>query len=310
MIVAIFAALMLAMRLGNYAAHGIFYSALIVLGVMMSYVAALVLLPEPTDGTCLAFPWLLGIGFTFVYGCLFVKTWALYKVWTKAEKFKKSSLTPAYIIRGIGLYIVFEIIVLIIWSAVDRPKAKYLKMVDGTQMLQCQTEHPTFWAIFCGTKGVWLIFGAVLSILTRHVAQEYSQSRSIAYSISAITSMLVLAVPLAIELQTIPGGALVIEVGVIVIAFTFTLVILFFDVWYRYFFPAKENSFNISKMSTLSRASRAQPANTTGTTQGSGSKSKSSGSSGSGSDSSGSGGKSPKAKEKVPDSPAGIRVEV
>jgi hypothetical protein len=57
-------------------------------------------------------------------------------------------------------------------------------MVDNTYQLQCVTHHPTFWAIFASTKGAWLIFGAVLSVLTRHVAREYNESKSIAYAVS------------------------------------------------------------------------------------------------------------------------------
>lgn len=39
--------------------------------------------------------------------------------------------------------------------------------------------------------------------------------------------------PLALTLEDIPGGQVIIEVAVIVIAFTFTTVCLFFNVWYR-----------------------------------------------------------------------------
>lgn len=59
--------------------------------------------------------------------------------------------------------------------------------VDNTYQPQCSSKHITFWAIFLGTKGLWLLFGAVLSILTRNVAKEYSESKSIAYAVSFFT---------------------------------------------------------------------------------------------------------------------------
>jgi len=77
-----------------------------------------------------------------------------------------------------------EIVILIIWTAVDRPKAVLHKMVDNTYMLQCRTEHVTFWVIFIVIKGIWLIFGAVLSALTRNVTEEYNQSKGIIYNYS------------------------------------------------------------------------------------------------------------------------------
>ena len=120
------------------------------------------LLPAPTDSLCLAFPWLLGIGFTLVYGyflssfhpsspstplpslppsplslllifnssCLFIKTWALFMVYRSAEQLKKTKLTPIFIIARIALYVLVEIVFLVIWSAVDRPKVHYKSILS------------------------------------------------------------------------------------------------------------------------------------------------------------------------------------
>eukprot|EP00026_Physarum_polycephalum_P001316 Phypoly_transcript_01317.p1 GENE.Phypoly_transcript_01317~~Phypoly_transcript_01317.p1 ORF type:complete len:1012 (+),score=72.69 Phypoly_transcript_01317:355-3390(+) len=249
---AVFAALMLVSFWASFSKHGSFYCALIISGVFVAYISVLVLLPAPTDTLCLAFPWFLGIGFTLVYGCLFIKTWALFMVYRSAEQLKKTKMTPMYIIARLALYILVEIIILIIWSAVDRPRSQYVKMVDNTYQLQCVTHHPTFWAIFASTKGAWLVFGSILSVLTRHVAREYNESKSIAYAIYNIIALLIIAIPLAVALKDIPGGLLIIEVGVVVIALSFTLFALFFPIWYGIFFPNKMHldSFGMSARST------------------------------------------------------------
>jgi hypothetical protein len=241
----------------------------IILGVFLSLVSALMLLPKPTDALCLAFPWFLGVGFALVYGCLFIKTWILYKVWLDAENFKKTNLSPYTILRGIGVNLFFEVIVLVVWSAVDRPKAEYHKMVDGYEMLECKTKEPTFWAIFIGIKGLWLIFGAILSVLTRRVAVEYNQSSSIAYAIYNIAALLVLGIPLAITLEDIPGGRLIIEVAVIVIGFTFTIVCLFFSVWYRIFVPMEDVIGGISVSGSRSPTGSARTGSSAGPRSGS-----------------------------------------
>ena len=143
-------------------------------------------------------------------------------------------------------------------------------MVDDSYQLQCVTDTPAFWAIFAVSKGLWLVFGSILSVLTRHVAREYNESKSIAYAVSFIKkeesggrcgvgeekeksrreekkmnkwmfdpaeiyniiALLIIAIPLAVALKDIPGGLLIIEVGVVVIAFSFTLFSLFFPIWY------------------------------------------------------------------------------
>lgn len=123
----------------------------------------------------------------FNYSCLFIKTWALYKVWRSAEKFQKTNLTPAYILRLIGAYMLVEIVILVVWSIVDRPKAEYhsifkifvnnyfcwnyrsipsylspppclfvfwlkIEMVDDSYQLMCKTKSSTFWIIFVAVK--------------------------------------------------------------------------------------------------------------------------------------------------------------
>lgn len=238
-LVAFFALAMLLLFWETFRKHGSFFCGVMIIGVFFGYASALTLLPVPSDALCMLFPWLLGVGFTLVYGCLFIKTWTLYQVHRSAKQMKRTNLTPVYIIKGIGLYLCVEVIILMIWTIVDRPTVKYNKMVDGTYDLQCTT-HPTFWAIFAAVKAAWLVFGAVLSIITRHVASEYSESKSIAYATYNITALLVIAIPLALVLHDIPGGYIIIVVGIIVIALTFTMCSLFFGIWMRIFFPDKD----------------------------------------------------------------------
>lgn len=113
----------------------------------MSLLSAVVLLPTPTDALCVSFVWLLGIGFILVYGysffhslffflffffsfclivlfvlfsflfllivlkrCLFIKSWALYMVWLKAIQYKKSNMTPMYIMKVLGAALLIEIV--------------------------------------------------------------------------------------------------------------------------------------------------------------------------------------------------------
>lgn len=252
-LVAIFAAVVLGLYWENFRKHGSFYCAVIILGVFMSYMAVLVLLPVPTPALCMLFPWFLGIGFTLVYGCLFIKTWALYKVYRSAEQLKKTSLTPASIIKGIAFYLAFEVLILVIWTIIDRPGVEYKRMMDNTLMLQCSSKHPTFWIIFGALKSVWLVFGALLSVLTRNIAKEYSESKSIAYATYNIIALTVIGIPLAIALGKYPGGLTIIESCVILIAFTFTMCSLFFGVWVRIFHggqitvPPIPSSYNSSR---------------------------------------------------------------
>lgn len=262
-ILGIFAIVMLGMYWDSFQHHGSFYSAIITIGVMLGYIAALLEILDPTDHICIAFPWVLGTAFVLVYCCLFIKTWILYRVWHKAINYKRSSITATYILKCIGLALAAEFIFLIIWTAFDPPTVRLQKMVDGTYQRQCQSRDNTFWAIFIALKGAWLLFGVALSILTRSVVKEYNESNSIAYAIYNDIGLAIVAIPLSFVLTSVPGGALVVEVAAIVLSFSFTLCVLFFNVWYNTFFHEKDvlgerlknmsrNSTTVSTASTVS----------------------------------------------------------
>lgn len=46
----------------------------------------------------------------YVRRCLFIKTWALFKAYSDAINFKKTNVTPMTIIKGIGFYLLAEIV--------------------------------------------------------------------------------------------------------------------------------------------------------------------------------------------------------
>jgi gamma-aminobutyric acid type B receptor len=240
----LFAIIMLAMFWNSFSTLGSFLSSVLITGILMGFASAAVLLPKPTNELCVAFPWLLGVAFVLVYGCLFIKTWALYRVWSKAVKYQRTNLTPGYIVKCLSLGLSVEIVFLIIWTVVDPPRASNVTVVNNTLERQCDTDHPTFWIIFLAAKGVWLVFGAVLSILTRNIAKENNESTTIAYAIYNITLLLAIAIPLAMLLNEVPGGRLVIEVVVIVMAFTFTMIVVFFGIWHRIILPEKVTSLS------------------------------------------------------------------
>jgi hypothetical protein len=239
LLICLFSATMLFKYWASFSILGSFLSSMILFGCVLSLLSALVLLPEPTDALCTSFIWLLGIGFVLVYGCLFIKTWALYKVWRNAIHYHKASLTPGYIVRCLGMAVLVEAVFLAIWTAIDRPKVHLVKVVNHQAERQCDTDNVTFWVIFLAGKGAWLIFGAVLSVLTKNIAKEYNESSSIAYAIYNNVLLGVIAIPLAILIKEVPGARLTVEVVIVCLAFSFTMVVVFFRIWHSIILPDK-----------------------------------------------------------------------
>lgn len=239
-IMAFLSIVILAFRWDRFSTYGPFYCAIINFGVIVAYIAGAVVLPEATDGLCLAFPWLLGIAFNLVYGCLFIKTWVLYRVFRKATQMKKTNLTPFYILRVLSMFVGIEVVFMLIWTFVDPPKAGYADLLDNRKEWQCTNSKNSnvFWVVFLAIKGAWLVFGAILAFMTRNIVKEYNESKSIAYAIYNDIVLIIIAIPLALTLKEVPRGVVVVETAIIFISFTFTLLLLFFPIWWSIFFSS------------------------------------------------------------------------
>eukprot|EP00026_Physarum_polycephalum_P006317 Phypoly_transcript_06359.p2 GENE.Phypoly_transcript_06359~~Phypoly_transcript_06359.p2 ORF type:complete len:205 (+),score=19.72 Phypoly_transcript_06359:1163-1777(+) len=161
----------------------------------------------------------------------------MFRIWRNAMKLKRFTITAFTVIKYVGVALGFEIIFLVIWTAVDRPRAHFVNISSDEVQNRCKSDTRIFWAIFLALKGVWLLFGAVIAIITRNVLKQYSEFSSIVYAVYNNIILMATAIPLALLLWDIPNGTLVITVIVIVLAFTFTICILFFDTWTQILLP-------------------------------------------------------------------------
>lgn len=253
----VFSSVMLFMHRGSFSKHGSFFSAVLLVGVLFANISSIMYLIEPSDATCILFPWFLGVAFVLSFGCLFIKTWTLYQVWRKASNYERSNLTPNYIIKCLGVTLLIEVVFLIIWTTVDPPKVRNQNLINNEQQLQCVSSSPVFWIIFISAKGIWLLFGASLAVLTRNVVKEYNESSAIAYAMYNILLLGVIAVPLALLLGEIPGGRTLIIVAIVTIAFTACAVIMFFNVWHKIYFSVEDKLSQAAARSLESRTTAA-----------------------------------------------------
>lgn len=207
---------------------GRFYCGVIIFGALLAYAAAFTTLPEPTDALCLAFPWLLGMGFMLLFGCLFLKTWALFQVFRAAEQMKKTTLNPMFIMKILGILILVEAIFMIIWSVVDPPKVELITVAGGRERQHtCGAGNISFWAVFIGYKGFWMLFGAIISFLVRNVRDDYNESAGIGMAVYNCFGITAIALVIGFVLRDTPDNVVIIQNVAIIVAFTATLVLLF-----------------------------------------------------------------------------------
>eukprot|EP00026_Physarum_polycephalum_P004561 Phypoly_transcript_04583.p1 GENE.Phypoly_transcript_04583~~Phypoly_transcript_04583.p1 ORF type:complete len:706 (-),score=69.02 Phypoly_transcript_04583:30-1877(-) len=236
-IISIFAFLILMFRKQSFAEKSPLFCGIIIIGTIFAYIGALTLLPAATDNLCMSFPWLVGIGFTFVFGCLFLKTWRVYHIIDTSMKMERVKITNFYIIRLVGVALLIEVIFMIVWTATHPLKHRSFRYDGGNYSLQCYGDHQeVYWAVFAGYKLCWMIFGAVMAVKTRYYYDEYNDSKAIAMSIYNAIATLAIGVPIAVVLRNFEYVVTVIEVAIVVVMFNFTLISIFFNTWMTVFF--------------------------------------------------------------------------
>eukprot|EP00026_Physarum_polycephalum_P007190 Phypoly_transcript_07247.p1 GENE.Phypoly_transcript_07247~~Phypoly_transcript_07247.p1 ORF type:complete len:496 (+),score=26.67 Phypoly_transcript_07247:110-1597(+) len=265
-LLAIWAEIVLIVKRQHFARQGPFYCGIINFGVIIGYISAVLVLVRQTDILCIAFPWVLGIAFNLVYGCLFIKTWVIYGMFRRAAQLKKVSVDPFYILKLLAVFLTIEIIFLVIWTILDPPKVYHLR-IDGTNVnspyeIQCRNKQDTFWIIFVAGKGIWLLTGGVLCFLMRKVTKEYNKSKVIAYSIYNNVLIILLAVPLCAILQNVKYAMMVVKVVGIICSFSFILFTLNFSVWYKIFYAKFDIVAGMLKIKPEHNSSTTTPSTT------------------------------------------------
>jgi ABC-type branched-subunit amino acid transport system substrate-binding protein len=260
-IIAIFAGVVLAIYPSEFVSHGIEFSAIIVAGSFISFAGAFTLLPEKTDKLCMAFPWLAGIAFNIVYGSIFVISLKIFIAHRQGKDFLKTKVAPLHLLFAIVAFALIEVAFLIIWTVVDPLKVAYVEMWDSSFELQCHNSYPTFWAIWVGYKGIWVVIGSIFAYLSREIIKDGGAEfyKSLTYATYNNLGLFLIGIPAGIGLWKVNSGMLIIEVAVVVLSFTFTNFIMFFDTWYRIFFAHKDIVGQASKSAEAAATRRGGP---------------------------------------------------
>jgi len=143
-------------------------------------------------------------------------------------------------VKGILPCLVVEVIVLILWTVIDPfipvIVTESIFLLPTQQYLTCRSTSPWPVIVFLGLKGVYLIFGIIISYKIRGIkAVDYNESTAVGMSIYTATLVAVIAV----VLNLVIAYNTFIEVGIqalaIFVTATFVLIWLFVPKFHRIF---------------------------------------------------------------------------
>jgi basic membrane protein A len=156
------------------------FCVLVLIGVILGALSSYFWLGAPTDSYCMLRAWLGGLGFALSYGGLIVKNYRIWRIFSVSSLDTKiADSDRALIVKGILPMLSLEVVILILWQAVD--PMRVVQVTDspflGTNELYLACRSVGVWpvVIFFVPKGVLLIFGTVVSYKTRDIKSQFKQ---------------------------------------------------------------------------------------------------------------------------------------
>ncbi|EDV23717.1 uncharacterized protein TRIADDRAFT_26726 [Trichoplax adhaerens] len=139
---------------------------LIVVGCSMMYFAIYVfgldgrwVSQRNFHAVCVARGWFPVIGFTFMFGSIFAKTYRVHKIFTsgKANKVVRAVMKDTYLFGLIGILLLMDITILTAWQIIDPMYLKILNLTAESSPNQDVVRLPQIWLCDSNNKVTWLI---------------------------------------------------------------------------------------------------------------------------------------------------------
>ena len=164
-------------------------------GVVVVLCGTFVLVQPASSMACSALAWLWSFGFSLTFAPLFAKTWRIYRIFgrKKLSVIKISNAKLAVLVYAI---LTLDLVLMSVWQAISPLQPYTATQYTGSSSPQLRTEYSqcgvegagkTMLAAVAVSKGVLLLFGALMAFTTRKVTSTFNESSGIALAIYNVT---------------------------------------------------------------------------------------------------------------------------
>ena len=209
-----------------------FFLIVILLSMIVGYSSIYAWFGKPHPVACAFQPWLLGLPVISMIAALTVKNFRIWRIFKfPMEKLRISDLELLVLW---SIVMIPGILIVILWTIISTPTAK-MEERDGEDHYVCTTGGFTgepgglvFFFIFVGYSAIVLVFGAIISILSRKAPSQFNESKLMTISIYNLGFLSVVIIPVFLVVQPFnPFIAWILRTCAILYAFTATMVLQF-----------------------------------------------------------------------------------
>lgn len=153
---------------------------LMIIGGILVCVAAIVYAGKPTVLLCAARPLTISLGFTTIFGSLFVKSLRVYRVFMRSAM-KRVKISMTMMLKVFAVFLGVDVLILTAWYAVDfpGPTSTTISSRDfsgNIDQVTCKSTSFIYTAILMFWKAIVLLAGLYLSFLIRNVSVDFQES--------------------------------------------------------------------------------------------------------------------------------------
>ncbi|KAJ3215585.1 hypothetical protein HDU67_000243 [Dinochytrium kinnereticum] len=170
-----------------------------VVGTLIAHGAIFSYTGMPSRVSCILQPWLVVMAYSFTVAALVTKNWRIFKIF-RNKYMTKMNLKDSELLKTCLALISVNIVVLIVWTAVDPPQ-KVLIPLTTSQFYSCKSRNSNFgWGMIGGLvayNSLMLAAGVYLAYCTRNVQGPFNESKYIGYTIYTMVLLNIILLPLS-----------------------------------------------------------------------------------------------------------------
>ncbi|CAB9502754.1 Periplasmic binding proteins and sugar binding domain of LacI family [Seminavis robusta] len=161
---------------------------------------------QRVDASCMAVPWLYGMGFVIIFSALFAKIHRVRMICQAGRRMTRKAVTAKDVLPIMGCLLLVEGVILASWQIAapltwqrevkDEVDGYSTKSVGGCTSGLDSNEG---WGFFLGLMGfhvICLLYALVLSYQVRHLDSDFAESSYVSLAVAFLFQVLVLSIPL------------------------------------------------------------------------------------------------------------------
>ena len=183
---------------------------------------------------CMSQPWLAFCGFTITFSALFSKTMRVRRIMRSGQQFRRAKVAVSDVMIPFAILFALNVIILTLWTALD--PMTYVRLdhpgLDGWNRVissygMCQSENVTpFLVPLALVNFLVLAIANWQAFSTRHIGDEFSESKFIALAMASLLQTFVISMPVLFIVRTSPRAFyLVLSFMIFLISTTLLLLI-------------------------------------------------------------------------------------